>query len=64
MAFTEQPTFYDQHPFDWIVAGVDTDIRSVVSPALADLIERLEYEFFSHGRWMRPRKSAGVPCPS
>jgi len=42
MAFTEQPTFYDQHPFDWIVAGVDTDIRSVVSPALADLIERLE----------------------
>ncbi|MGD0182059.1 MAG: class I SAM-dependent methyltransferase, partial [Terriglobales bacterium] len=42
MAFTERPTFYDQHPFDWIVAGADTDIRSVVSPALADLIERLE----------------------
>jgi SAM-dependent methyltransferase len=42
MAITEQPTFYDQHPFDWIVAGKDTDIRSVVSPALADLIERLE----------------------
>lgn len=42
MAITEQPTFYDQHPFDWIVPGVDTDIRSVVSPALADLIEGLE----------------------
>jgi SAM-dependent methyltransferase len=42
MALTEQPTFYDQHPFDWIVAGADTDIRSVVSPALADLIEGLE----------------------
>src|ERR1700723_421309 len=42
MGSTDQPTFYDQHPFDWVVPGPDTDIRSVVSPLLAELIEHLD----------------------
>jgi len=42
MESTEQTTFYDQHPFDWVVPNRSTDIRSVVSPLLVDLIERLE----------------------
>src|SRR5580704_2289512 len=42
MASTEQSTFYDRHPFDWVAPGRGTDIRSVVSPLLAELIERLD----------------------
>jgi SAM-dependent methyltransferase len=42
MATTEQQTFYDQHPFDWVPANATEDIRSVVSPALADLIQALD----------------------
>lgn len=42
MASTEQSTFYDRHPFDWVAANQGTDIRSVVSPLLAELIERLD----------------------
>ena len=39
---TERPTFYDQHPFDWVIPGQDTDIRDVVSPCLVELIDRLD----------------------
>jgi SAM-dependent methyltransferase len=42
MTYTEPSTFYDQHPFDWAVTDRETDIRSVVSPLLAELIERLD----------------------
>jgi len=35
-------TFYDEHPFDWISPDANADIRSVVSPALVDLIETLD----------------------
>jgi len=42
MTSAEQPTFYDQHPFDWVTPGSDTNIRSVVSAALVDLIESLD----------------------
>src|SRR5580700_5250711 len=42
MASTEQSTFYDRHPFDWVAPSQGTDIRSVVSPLLAELIERLD----------------------
>ena len=42
MATTEQQTFYDQHPFDWAPVTAAQDIRSVVSPALVDLIQSLD----------------------
>jgi SAM-dependent methyltransferase len=42
MASTDQSTFYDRHPFDWVGPSRSTDIRSVVSPLLAELIERLD----------------------
>ena len=42
MASTKQSTFYDRHPFDWVAPNQGTDIRSVVSPLLAELIERLD----------------------
>lgn len=42
MAATEQQTFYDQHPFDWVPSGTSEDIRSVVSAPLVDLIVGLD----------------------
>src|SRR5271154_3827027 len=42
MATTEQQTFYDQHPFDWIPADSSEEISSVVSPPLVDLIQSLD----------------------
>jgi SAM-dependent methyltransferase len=42
MGPTEQTTFYDEHPFDWAAPAASADIRSVVSPALANLIETLD----------------------
>jgi trans-aconitate methyltransferase len=42
MAATEQQTFYDQHPFDWVPTGASEDIRSVVSAPLVDLIDALD----------------------
>jgi SAM-dependent methyltransferase len=42
MGSTEPTTFYDQHPFDWTPADASAEIRSVVSPSLADLIETLD----------------------
>src|SRR5580693_8344216 len=42
MAATEQETFYDQHPFDWVPSGASEDIRSVVSSPLVDLIDTLD----------------------
>jgi SAM-dependent methyltransferase len=41
MRSAERPTFYDEHPFDWAPLDADGSIRSVVSPALADLIDGL-----------------------
>jgi SAM-dependent methyltransferase len=46
MASTEQSTFYDRHPFDWVAPSQGADIRSVVSPLLAELIERLDANSF------------------
>jgi SAM-dependent methyltransferase len=42
MADTEQQTFYDQHPFDWVSVGASEDIRSVVSQPLVELIQSLD----------------------
>jgi SAM-dependent methyltransferase len=42
MTYTEPTTFYDQHPFDWVIPDRDTDIRSFVSPLLVKLIESLD----------------------
>ena len=42
MASAERNTFYDEHPFDWALPEAGTDIRSVVSPVLVDLIEGLQ----------------------
>jgi SAM-dependent methyltransferase len=42
MAFTERRTFYDHHPFDVAATDGNTDIRSLVSPLLAELIESLD----------------------
>ena len=44
MATTEQPTFYDQHPFDWAPADASEEISSVVSRPLVDLIQSLGSE--------------------
>jgi SAM-dependent methyltransferase len=41
MASGERNTFYDEHPFDWALPEIGTDIRSIVSPVLVDLIESL-----------------------
>ena len=41
MGATEQATFYDEHPFDWVPPEAGADIRSIVSPVLVDLIETL-----------------------
>jgi SAM-dependent methyltransferase len=42
MTTTESVTFYDQHPFDWAPADGSTEMKSVVSPLLADFIEGLD----------------------
>jgi SAM-dependent methyltransferase len=42
MASTEATTFYDRHPFDWTPPDASAEIRSVVSPSLADLIEKMD----------------------
>jgi SAM-dependent methyltransferase len=42
MATTEQETFYDQHPFDWVPADATEEISSVVSRPLVDLIQSLD----------------------
>jgi SAM-dependent methyltransferase len=42
MAHTEPSTFYDQHPFDWAVTDRESDIHSVVSPLLVELIADLD----------------------
>jgi len=39
---TESPTFYDQHPFDWVPPEGSEAIETVVSPLLAKLIESLD----------------------
>ena len=39
---TERATFYDQHPFDWVPADTREPIRTVVSPALVELIDSLD----------------------
>ncbi|MGA6955089.1 MAG: class I SAM-dependent methyltransferase [Candidatus Acidiferrales bacterium] len=44
MATTEQQTFYDQHPFDWVSADAPEAINSVVSPPLVDFIQTLGVE--------------------
>ena len=42
MGATEQATFYDEHPFDWVPPEAGADIRSIVSPVLVDLIQTLD----------------------
>ena len=42
MATTEQQTFYDQHPFDWVPADASQEITSVMSRPLVEFIESLD----------------------
>ena len=42
MTTTESVTFYDQHPFDWAPADDSTEMKSVVSPLLAEFINKLD----------------------
>lgn len=42
MATTEQQTFYDQHPFDWVPADDSQEITSVMSRPLVEFIESLD----------------------
>jgi SAM-dependent methyltransferase len=42
MTATESVTFYDQHPFDWAPADESAEMKSVVSPLLAEFINGLE----------------------
>ena len=42
MASADPKAFYDQHPFDWTPPDASAEIRSIVSPSLADLIEKMD----------------------
>jgi len=44
MATTEQETFYDQHPFDWVPADASEEISTVVSRPLVELIQNLDLQ--------------------
>ncbi|HEY4950932.1 MAG TPA: class I SAM-dependent methyltransferase [Candidatus Acidoferrales bacterium] len=65
---TERPTFYDEHPFDWASPDAGTDIRSVVSPVLVDLIESLDSRSLvldigcGPGRVLGFLVKRGIPC--
>ncbi len=39
---TERPTFYDQHPFDWVAVDKEPDIGRFVSRPLVEMIESLD----------------------
>lgn len=41
MGSTEPVTFYDQHPFDWVVPDASEPIQKVVSRSLVEMIESL-----------------------
>lgn len=68
MGSTERSTFYDEHPFDWAPLGPDESLRSVVSPALADLIDGLEKDLLvldigcGSGRVLGWLAKRGVRC--
>jgi SAM-dependent methyltransferase len=42
MESAEPATFYDQHPFDWVPAGAEDEMHTVVLRPLVDLINRLD----------------------
>jgi len=42
METTEQATFYDQHPFDWIPSNAEDEIQRVILRPLLDLINQFE----------------------
>jgi len=42
MGPVESDTFYDQHPFDWVVPGASEPVESVVSRPLLEMIGRLQ----------------------
>jgi SAM-dependent methyltransferase len=42
MGHTEPTTFYDEHPFDWVLADTSEGIDSFVSRLLVDLIETMD----------------------
>jgi SAM-dependent methyltransferase len=42
MTATDSVTFYDQHPFDWAPADDSAEMKSVVSPLLAEFINKLD----------------------
>jgi SAM-dependent methyltransferase len=44
MATTEQHTFYDEHPFDWVPANATEEISTVVSRPLVELIQGLDLQ--------------------
>ena len=58
MATTEQQTFYDQHPFDWVPADASQDLSLPLRPARARGFDRNSRPGISGaGRRLRPR-----PC--
>ena len=42
MQSSEKKTFYDDHPFDWVLPGESEPIESVVSRPLVDMIRNLQ----------------------
>src|ERR1700734_3703745 len=46
MESTCRPTFYDEHPFDWISADAASDIDAVLSRPLVTFIDELTSELF------------------
>jgi SAM-dependent methyltransferase len=41
MSLVKQPTFYDDHPFDWFESYQGEDRRKVISPLLLEVIDAL-----------------------
>jgi len=46
MAPTERPTFYDQHPFDWVAVDKTPDIGQFISRSLIEMIDSLDPNAF------------------
>ena len=63
MAPAEQPTFYDRHPFDWVVHDSDADIRSFVSPPLVEMIDHLDVNSLVLDVGCGPGRVLGIPSP-
>ena len=68
MSLVKQPTFYDEHPFDWVENLQGAELRKVISPLLLDFIDSLPANSLvldvgcGPGRVMAYLKYKGLRC--